>query len=64
MSNDLVTFLQGLSFGVIVSIMFILLKGETMVKSKDIQDKRGKRRNTTAAKVRRWLKTHVLRIRK
>jgi len=27
--------------------------------SKDIQDKRGKRRNTTWAKVKRWLKSHT-----
>lgn len=32
-----------------------------MAKKKDIEDKRGARHNTTAAKVRRWLKTHVLR---
>lgn len=29
---------------------------------KDIEDKRGKRRNTDAQKVRRWLARHVLRI--
>ena len=30
--------------------------------TKDIADKRGKRRNTTWAKVKRWLKSHKLTI--
>lgn len=62
MSSDLVAFWQGYTIAMIVAILLVLSKKEkSMPKSKDIIDRRGKRRNTTAAKVRRWLKTHVLR---
>ena len=58
-------FWQGWTTMGIIAILLVLLKKEQpMAKSKDISDKRGKRRNTNATKVRRWLKKHVLRIKK